>query len=254
MPDATAVTDRRGRACRTCGAQTPGRMRRPKRRPRAKSPSPPISRTSCARPLATQRALLELALAEPLGDHRRLAGDRSRSPRRLLQQERLLEACLTLARSRCGLTRQEPDRPGRDRARGASHATNRAGSRASWHSSRPTIRGDAGTPRAARREPRLERDPAQPRPAAGSSSRTHTHAEHAVLTVANSGRSHPGPRARAALPAVPATRHRPTNPQRHGIGLGLADRRGDRHAHNATLTAHAPAGGGLHIQISFPAR
>src|ERR1700722_312 len=59
-------------------------------------------------PLATQRALLELTLSDPLSDTaswREVAADVLDA---CLQQERLLEACLALARSRRPLGR--PDR------------------------------------------------------------------------------------------------------------------------------------------------
>src|SRR5580698_448088 len=58
-------------------------------------------------PLATQRALLELTLADPLANRaswREVARDVLDA---CLQQERLLEACLTLARSRGGLSRRD---------------------------------------------------------------------------------------------------------------------------------------------------
>jgi signal transduction histidine kinase len=60
-------------------------------------------------PLATQRALLELALADPSADvasWREIGEDVLAACK---QQERLLEACLSLARSkRCGPQRCEP--------------------------------------------------------------------------------------------------------------------------------------------------
>ncbi len=59
-------------------------------------------------PLATQRVLLELALTDPHADvasWREIGVDVLRA---CMQQERLLETCLTLARSCDGLTRYEP--------------------------------------------------------------------------------------------------------------------------------------------------
>jgi signal transduction histidine kinase len=59
-------------------------------------------------PLATQRALLELALDDPytgVAGWREIGEDVLRACR---QQERLLEACLTLARSRARLERRDP--------------------------------------------------------------------------------------------------------------------------------------------------
>src|ERR1700720_421981 len=56
-------------------------------------------------PLATQRALLELTLTDPFADvasWRNVAEDVLDA---CMEQERLLEACLALARSRCGLRR-----------------------------------------------------------------------------------------------------------------------------------------------------
>jgi signal transduction histidine kinase len=59
-------------------------------------------------PLATQRALVELALSDPnadVGSWREIGKDVLGACR---QQERLLEACLCLARSRGGLQQCEP--------------------------------------------------------------------------------------------------------------------------------------------------
>jgi signal transduction histidine kinase len=80
---------------------------------------------------------------------------------------------------------------------------------------------------------------------------TRTEGEHAVLCVANTGR---------LISATELTRmfepfHRlGTQPRARddGPGLGLAIVRAIADAHNATITAHARAGGGLKLDVRFP--
>jgi len=81
---------------------------------------------------------------------------------------------------------------------------------------------------------------------------TRTEAEHAVLSVANTGR---------LLPAGELTRlfqpFQRLGPQPQaradGVGLGLAIVQAIADAHDAIVTAHARAGGGLKIDVRFPA-
>lgn len=82
---------------------------------------------------------------------------------------------------------------------------------------------------------------------------TRTENEHAALSVANTGRP---------IPAGDLTRlfepfHRlATQPQARddgfGLGLGLTIVRAIANAHNATITPHARADGGLKLDIRFP--
>ena len=58
-------------------------------------------------PLATQRALLELALADPEADAASWCEIAGEVLEACMQQERLLDACLSLARSGSGLSRRE---------------------------------------------------------------------------------------------------------------------------------------------------
>ena len=62
----------------------------------------------------------------------------------------------------------------------------------------------------------------------------------------------PDRRTPASLPAVPATQPSP-RPPADGVGLGLAIVEAIANAHDATVNAQAQTGGGLRIDINFPA-
>lgn len=201
-------------------------------------------------PLATQRALLELALADPdteAAAWRETGEDVLRACR---QQERLLEACLTLARSRAGLQRSQPV----DLAAIAGDAlrAHEAGSlecvvalAAAWTTGAPDLveRLVANLVSNAIRHnlPRGRLEVA-----------TRTESGLAVLSVANTGpllsdaelgrlfrpfqRLDPGPRSLG-----------------DGVGLGLTIVRAVARAHRALVTARARPGGGLEIDVAFHA-
>jgi len=81
---------------------------------------------------------------------------------------------------------------------------------------------------------------------------TSTDTGRAQLSVANAGSMVPaGELARLFQPFERLA----SNPRRcaEGIGLGLAIVQSIADAHDATITASAPAGGGLEIEVSFPA-
>jgi signal transduction histidine kinase len=200
-------------------------------------------------PLATQRALLELALGDPGTDvptWREIGEDVLAA---CTQQERLLEACLTLARSRGRLKRREPV----DLAAIADSAL-------AGH--------DLGSLRAAVAfaPARTTGDPALiERLAANLVSNaiehnledglievtTRTAAGHAHLTVANTGLPVPA----AELPRLfqPFQRLDPhPGTASGGLGLGLAIVEAVADAHGALVTARTRAGGGLQMDVSFP--
>jgi len=73
-------------------------------------------------PLARQRTLIEVALAEPRPSVAALQDVCRRVLATGEEQERLIEALLTLARSQRGLGRRDPDRPDRDHRGGSAGA------------------------------------------------------------------------------------------------------------------------------------
>jgi signal transduction histidine kinase len=200
-------------------------------------------------PLATQRALLELALADRNADAacwREIGEDVLRA---CTQQERLLETCLTLARGRGAPARREPvelslivaDALRADSLGGLERVL---ALEPAWTSGDPD---------------QLERLVAN----LVSNARHHnvadgrveiaTRAEprRAILSIANTG------------PLVPAAElERLFEPFQRlspgaksfgdGLGLGLAIVHAIADAHSAIVTAHVRAGGGLEIEVSFP--
>lgn len=198
-------------------------------------------------PLATQRALLELALGDPNADvasWREIGEDVLGACR---QQERLLEACLTLARSQIGRQRCEPV----DLAAVAAEAL------------RAHDRGGLG--RVVVLEPAWtigDRDLLE-RLAANLVSNAIRHnivggrievttrgeSRSVHLTVANTGPLVPA--AELCRLFQPFQRFSP-NPS-DGVGLGLAIVQAIADAHDATVTAEARPGGGLGIDVALRA-
>jgi signal transduction histidine kinase len=201
-------------------------------------------------PLATQRALLELTLADTFADTaswRDVAGDVLDA---CLQQERLLEACLTLARSRCGVTRHD-----RIDLAAITHEALRAHDR-------------SGLQSVVALEPaRICGDPALVERLAAnlvSNAIRHNHcggrievatrarSGRAVLSVANTGPVMPaGELRRLFQPFHRLDSHAQSSSD--GIGLGLPIVRAIAGAHNANITAEALSGGGLKVDVRFPA-
>jgi signal transduction histidine kinase len=201
-------------------------------------------------PLATQRALLELALTDPLADTaswRDVARDVLDG---CLQQERLLEACLTLARSRSGLPSVEPV----DLAEVAHEAlrTHDLSELESVVALEPA--GICGDPVLVERlAANLVSNAIRHNvPDGRVEVATRAQAGGAFLVVANTG------------PLIPAAElHRLFEPfhrldshvrcSSDGVGLGLPIVQAIVGAHNANLTAEALSGGGLEVVVRFPA-
>lgn len=199
-------------------------------------------------PLATQRVLLELTLTDPLADTaswRNVAHDVLNA---CIQQERLLEACLTLARSRGGQQRREPV----DLAAIAYKALrthDRSGLDSVLALEPAHIHGDPAL--LARLAANLVSNAIQHnQPGGRIELATRTQEGRALLIVANTG------------PLIQATElhrlfqpfHRlDSHPERSsdGIGLGLSIVQAIASTHNATLTAEALSGGGLKISVHF---
>ncbi len=203
-------------------------------------------------PLATQRALLELALADPnadVVDWREIGEDVLHACRR---QERLLESCLALARSRGRLQRCEPVDLAAIaaealRAHDLSELESVVALEPAWTTGDPDL---------------LERLAANLVSNAirhnvdGGRIEVATHTESgrspfSVLLVANTGPPVPA----AELPRLfqPFQRLN-ANPMTlsDGVGLGLAIVEAIALAHSALVTARSRTGGGLRIDIAFP--
>jgi signal transduction histidine kinase len=82
--------------------------------------------------------------------------------------------------------------------------------------------------------------------------RTHTAAGRAILTIANTGPLiAAGELTRLFQPFQRLSSH--PGPSADGVGLGLAIVQAIANAHDATVTAQARTGGGLGIDVAFPA-
>jgi signal transduction histidine kinase len=204
-------------------------------------------------PLARQRTVLEVALADPSRTIASLSDACGRALAAGEQQEQLIEAMLTLARSQRGLDRREP-------VELAAIAETVVRSRLPEAERRGlSVRAELGTGpvlgdvRLAERLAANLLDNALRHNVPGGWVRvmTRTRAGHAVLAVANTG---------PVIAPVevgglfePFRRLGADRTGRDGLGLGLSIVRAIADAHGARLHAHALAAGGLDIQVRFPA-
>jgi signal transduction histidine kinase len=199
--------------------------------------------------LAIQRVLLEVALADPDAD---AAGWRATGEDVLdacRQQERLLEACLALARSRSGLQRCEPVDVA-EIAAGVLQARDLSGLEVvvalepAWTTGDPDLLARLAAnlvSNAIRHNTVSGRIEVATRGASGC----------ARLTVANTGLFVPA----AELQRLFQPFQRLDSDSRsssEGVGLGLAIVQAIADAHDATVTARARAVGGLEIDVVFP--
>ena len=201
-------------------------------------------------PIALQMALAEAALADPHADRIELRRMGEGIVAGCKQQQRLIEALLDLTCSQRGLKRREPV--------DISAITSRA---LDAHEPCQLDRVVAFEPAVATGDPALlERLAAN---LVSNSIRhnlsrgrievaTRTDAGRAVLSVANTGPLIPaGELARLFQPFERLGSRRQATTD--GVGLGLAIVRSIADAHHATVAAHARAGGGLAIEVTFPA-
>ena len=201
-------------------------------------------------PLATQRALLELTLADPDADIPIWREVGESVLRACARQERLLEACLTLARSQCG--------PQRNERLDLAQITEQA---VRDHDVSDLERVVVLRPALTIADPGLvERlvanlisNAIRHNVASGRIEvATLTTLEHAVVSVANTGPSIAACDLRRLFEPF---QRLGSNPRtfNDGVGLGLAIVRALADAHGATVRAHARAEGGLAIDVAFPA-
>ncbi len=198
-------------------------------------------------PLATQCALLELALADPNAD---VAGWREIGEDVLCacrQQERLLEACLTLARSRGRPQRCEPV----DLAEIAAevlgaHDLSRLERvvvlEPAWTSGDPDL--------LERLAANLVSNAVRHNVVGGRIEvATRTESGRAVFAVANTGPLVPAAELERLFQPFQRLTSRTSS---DGVGLGLAIVQAIADAHDATVSARARSGGGLGIDVAFP--
>ena len=201
-------------------------------------------------PLATQRAQLELALSDPTVDAAAWRGIGEDLLRACRYQERLLEACLVLTRSRGGARSSE-----RVDLAAIAGETLQAQDRGQLECV------VALEPARVTGEPSLvERLVANlisnairhNMPGGLLEISTGIESRRAVLFVANTGRLIPS----AELPRLFQPFQRLDSRPRcfaDGVGLGLAIVESIAAAHRARVTARARIGGGLEVDVSFPA-
>jgi signal transduction histidine kinase len=203
-------------------------------------------------PLTLERAMVEVALADPDAPAQALRATCQRVLAAGAQQERIIDALLTLARGQRGLDRREPFRLDEVAAdvlveRGAG--AERLGLRVEASlSPAPT----AGDPRLAERLVANLVDNAVVHNSPGGWLTVHTGIKdgQAVLLVANSGPViDPGEVDRLLRPFERMRTDR--TGQRAGLGLAIVQAIAD--AHGAVLTVRPPGGGGLEVEVGFPA-
>jgi signal transduction histidine kinase len=201
-------------------------------------------------PLTLERTLLELALSDP-----NASIDSYRRPCEQLlavgeQQERLIEALLTLSRSQRGLDSHQPVDLAAITAAAAAAADHDGLALDTTLQPAHTT----GNPRLVERlVANLLSNATHHNINNGTITlSTKTRNDHALLTVTNTGPKIPaGELERLFQPfqRLDTTRTSGTN----GLGLGLSIVQAIADAHNATITTHAPPDGGLQIEVSFPA-
>ncbi len=204
-------------------------------------------------PLTLERAILEVTLADPAASSASLRAACERVLAIGEQQERMIDALLTLARSERGVVRREPvllQAVVGDVLRDRREELARRGLRLDTQLEDAPTTGD---PRLIERLVSNLIDNAVRHNTAGGRVEVATNVEsgQTLLRVANSG------------PVIPADEleqlaqpfHRlggERTGHREGHGLGLSIISAIATAHGATLTFDAPADGGLRVEVRFP--
>jgi signal transduction histidine kinase len=205
-------------------------------------------------PLTRERALLQVTLADPAATTDTWQGVSRELLASNAEQERLLEALLTLATSEADPGEREPA----DLAAIASEALAAARpaiSRLGLH-----VQTDL-QPAALDGDPLLVQqlvtnliDNAVRHNIRGGEIQITTKISHAgaLLSVANSGQVIPPAEVDRLFQPFQRLGPRPARPDGHGHGLGLSIVRAIASAHAATITAKPRPGGGLAIDVTFP--
>jgi len=205
-------------------------------------------------PLARQRTLIEVALADPEPSIASLRGVCQRLLVTGEEQERLIEALLTLARSQRGLDRREPVElaaiaDGVLRAKWPE-AESRGLTVTANLQSAPAL-GDA--PLTERLVANLVENAVRHNVPRGTVEiGTGTWAGHAILSVFSAGPIIPPDQVGRLFQPFQRGAPRDRTGSRNGLGLGLSIVAAIAEAHDAWLQTHALPGGGLGIRVGFP--
>jgi signal transduction histidine kinase len=203
-------------------------------------------------PLARQRTLVQVAMSDPDATIESLRAAHEETLTANQQQERLIEALLTLARSDAGLDRREP----LDLAQVTDHvllardpeATRRGLHLTTTLNPAPTT----GDPHLVERLVTNLVDNALRHNIASGHVQvtTGTSAGHATLSVTNTGPTIPASEVGRLLQPF---QRLGANRTRHdgGLGLGLSIIQAIATAHNAVLAAHPRPGGGMQVTVTF---
>jgi signal transduction histidine kinase len=204
-------------------------------------------------PLTLDRTLLQVALRNPNAtiEQWRATGQELLASGQ--QQERILEALLTLAASQAGTSRHEPvDLSEVTTARlcAASAQIQPQRLRLQASLSPAPLYGDPDL--IDRLTANLLDNAIQHNTPGGTIEITTTASNgHAVLTVANTGPLIPPAQVSRLFQPFQRLAARTTHGNGHGLGLSIVA--AIAAAHRADVAAHPRPGGGLHIQVSFPA-
>jgi signal transduction histidine kinase len=200
-------------------------------------------------PIALQRAVAETALADPHADTAALRAMAQDVVASCEQQQRLIDALLYLTRSRGGLTRHEPvDLAAITSRLLQAHDLSMLESVVSFKPAQTTGDPDLIERLAAN----LLSNATRYNLARGRIEvATRTEAEHAVLSIANTGPRIPGTElTRLFQPFQRLASQTPASADGHGLGLAIV--KAIAHAHDAVVTAHVRLDGGLKIDVNFP--
>jgi signal transduction histidine kinase len=205
-------------------------------------------------PLARQRTLIEVALADPEPS---ISSLRDVCQRLLVtgeEQERLIEALLTLARSQRGLDRQEPVElavmaDGALRAQWPEAESRGLTVTASLQSA-PALGDGALAERLVTNL--VENAVRHNMPSGAVDVSTGTWAGRAILSVFSSGPPIPPDQVDRLFQPFQRGVSRDRTGGRDGLGLGLSIVTAIAQAHGAWVQAHALPGGGLGIRVGFP--
>jgi signal transduction histidine kinase len=204
-------------------------------------------------PLTRQRALIQVALADPDADLVSLRAAHERVLASEQQLEQMIDALLALTRGQAGLERRErldlaATAAKAQRAREPEAASLGLEVRATLDPA-PT----AGDPRLVERliANLLDNAIRHNVPRGHVEITTGIQHERAFLAVANSGATIPAEEVQRLLQPFQRL-HRTRTDHAGGNGLGLAIVEAIAAAHGATLSVQARAGGGLTVEVSFP--
>jgi signal transduction histidine kinase len=200
--------------------------------------------------IALQRTLAEVALADPDASAAALREMGKRIVVACERQDRLLEALLNLARSGCGRRPREPV----DLAATAAEVLRAHDHRGLRRTTALALARTPGDPLLVERlVANLIANAVRHNVAGGRLDvGTYTAAGRAVFTIANTGPPIPA----AELPRLFQPFQQGSSPagrSADGLGLGLTVVQAIANAHDATVTARARTGGGLRIDVAFPA-